>query len=667
MMDFENILSIASQNQGLSSVQNKRYSLQTGPAKKDPKAKRVDSSAVQAFLKKQALESKKKELQMRKRKDELLAKRVELKSDRKARAMASRTKDNFKGYNGVPMEEPKKKKRSIEDTVEGSCIRNPYDQADDEDNYEYEQTDSEPEPELQRSGKVASSSSSKPSSKKPDGQPKPAPPPMNFADLLKLAEKKQFEPVELKAKPVKNDERPRTADEIRELELERRVKRLDKGRDSRPERGQDTKPQSSSSSVKKNIFEKEQRNGRQQKISPEKPTTSSGSGKKQKLVSSNDRSQGSSKPSLSSRDRDRDRQKTSHSDRDRPKTSLSSSAGALKSKLLNKGATSQVPEKQLAPRLSSGQKSSSTSDFNSKRVNSLSQGNSGAISLTKPPSMSLMGQKSQQGSSGHPRPSQGILSKVGSTGGGHKPGKGESLRPGSNSMVKSNNGGPMRSSSKPVSQTQMRPSAVPQARSVGSSLQGRSGGGGIRPHGSGTSRPSNSGIPPRQPAGNVVSGHGRPKCTVVSETISSKNLGRPRPGVPPQPGMPQRPGIASRQGIPPRPMMRPPVTNLPPITSAYKRKYEDEEDYDSEMDDFIDDEGDEQSEISKHIREIFGYDRSKYKEESDYALKFMESSWRDQQKEEARSLRMAVQEDLEEEKKEKEEIQLKSEKKKKLK
>lgn len=54
-----------------------------------------------------------------------------------------------------------------------------------------------------------------------------------------------------------------------------------------------------------------------------------------------------------------------------------------------------------------------------------------------------------------------------------------------------------------------------------------------------------------------------------------------------------------------------PGTMLPPITSAYKRKYEDEDEYDSEMDDFIDDGGDEQEEISKHIKEIFGYDRSR--------------------------------------------------------
>lgn len=50
---------------------------------------------------------------------------------------------------------------------------------------------------------------------------------------------------------------------------------------------------------------------------------------------------------------------------------------------------------------------------------------------------------------------------------------------------------------------------------------------------------------------------------------------------------------------------------LPAITSSYKRKFEEEEDYDSEMDDFIDDEEDDQDEISKHIREIFGYDRTR--------------------------------------------------------
>lgn len=36
-----------------------------------------------------------------------------------------------------------------------------------------------------------------------------------------------------------------------------------------------------------------------------------------------------------------------------------------------------------------------------------------------------------------------------------------------------------------------------------------------------------------------------------------------------------------------------------------------ESEYDSEMDDFIDD-GDENIDYSTHIKEIFGYDKSKY-------------------------------------------------------
>ena len=40
--------------------QKKRYSLQTGPPKKDPKVKGVNSTAVQAFLKKKQIDDRKK-------------------------------------------------------------------------------------------------------------------------------------------------------------------------------------------------------------------------------------------------------------------------------------------------------------------------------------------------------------------------------------------------------------------------------------------------------------------------------------------------------------------------------------------------------------------------------------------------------------------------------
>lgn len=44
----------------LSLFQQKRYSLQAGPPKKDPRSKGVNPAAVQALLKKQNIETKKK-------------------------------------------------------------------------------------------------------------------------------------------------------------------------------------------------------------------------------------------------------------------------------------------------------------------------------------------------------------------------------------------------------------------------------------------------------------------------------------------------------------------------------------------------------------------------------------------------------------------------------
>uniref|UniRef100_A0A3Q3X6E0 Protein SPT2 homolog n=1 Tax=Mola mola TaxID=94237 RepID=A0A3Q3X6E0_MOLML len=632
-MDFDNILDIASQNQGVSSVK-RRYSLQVGPPKKDPKSKGVNPAAVQALLKKQSQDSKKKDVHTSqkidvsfiKQKKELLAKRVELKSDRKARAMASRTKDNFRGYNGIPIVEvPKKRRTKLEMQEEYSndeqrFRNNSIDPEDDEDNYEYEQSDSEPEqvPEPLRPGKnsACGSNSGKPSSKKPSGPPKPAQSHMNFADLLKLAEKKQFEPVELKPKVVKKEERLRTADEIRELELERKAKRQGKDRELNPERERDQRSQSSSGLTRKGTLEREQKNCRPLKNSLEKPSGPSGAGKKPHQVMNIDKGYPSSKSTIV----DRDRPKKSHSDKEKSKTSMSTSSGVINSKVPLKATSSQISGKQGGPVPSSSHKSSTSSDLGYRKESSLLQGKASGISGTRPSAST--GLKSQRTSS-----------QQGSTVGSHKSGKGEPLRSGSNSTIKSSGNAAMRLSSgglpKAGSLLQARPGATLQAKAV-------------------PGRPGSGGPVPGRSTGSLGSGPGRPKCTVVSETISSKNVGGNRTGIPLRPGMPQRPGMA------PRPMMnRPPGLLLPPITSAYKRKYEDEE-YDSEMDDFIDDSGDEQEEVSKHIKEIFGYDRTRYKEESDYALKFMESSWRDMQKEEARSLKLAVQEDLDEEKKEEE-------------
>lgn len=507
---------------------------------------------------------------MKKQKEQLLAKRVELKSDRKARAMASRTKDNFRGYNGIPVVDAPKKRRTKMEMEEERAMNDrrfsndSIDPEDDEDNYEYEQTDSEPdqEPEPLRPGKTTgfagsgSSNGGKPSSKKPSGPHKPTSATMNFADLLKLAEKKQFEPVEVKPKTVRKEERLRTADEIRELEMERRAKRQGRDRDLNVERERDHKSQLSSTSTKKGTLDRAQKNHRPQKNPSEKPSLPSGSGKKPHQATNVNKSHSSSKSSVG--------------ERDRSKSNLSSSSGAINSKFPSKATSSQISAKQGVPIPSCSHKSSTSSDLHFKKESSsLRQGRAPGVSGTRPPAVT--GQKIQHGSSQQTRPSYGSPLKQGPTAGGQKSGKGETLRPGINSAIKSSGNSGMRPSpggpSKAGSQLQARPGAtpqakavgVPQARSGGRGMQSHPGGTGSRPPGIGPGRPGGGGPVPSRSVGSIGLGPGRPKCTVVSETISSKNVGGPRRGVPPRPGISQRPGIPPRPGMDHRPLMnRPP-------------------------------------------------------------------------------------------------------------
>ncbi|KAK2867493.1 hypothetical protein QQF64_023196 [Cirrhinus molitorella] len=612
-MDFDSVLSIASQNQGLSSIP-KRYSLKTAPPKKDVKIKGVNSAAVQAFLKKQASEQKKKVLKCKKEKEELLAKRVELKSDRRARAMASRTKDNFRGYNGIPVIDQPKKRRSRGERSDEQQTSNMYDE-DDGDNYEYEGTDSESEEQsmpVKPQSRPESSNRVESKPKKPSVPAKPPSSSMNFADLLKLAQKKQFEPVEMKV-VKKTEERLRTAEEIRELEMERRVKNQDRGREAKPDKNsvhKDSRSQSSSSSQKMNV----DRDGKIGKLSkpPGEKYQSSSTSKKPKLQASSERTPSSAKL---------------HRDRN------SGSSGALNGKAAMKN-SAPIQSKQAPSRPTQGQRATSSSDLTPKmgstsipqRKTSISGSRAGVAPGAARPS------QGPHKNSGQVRPSN-------SERGGppQKPAKpGPLSRPGSNGLVRPSSGDPLK---------QPRPGGSLQSQRVPGSSKASING------------PSRMGGVSGRPVNGMGSGPGRPQCTVVSETISSKNFAQ-RPGM-----VPKRPGPQGTQGprtvIGPtghRVIIRPPGPSLPPITSSYKRKYEDEEEYDSEMDDFIDDEGEEQDEISKHIREIFGYDKNKYKDESDYALKFMESSWKDQQKEEARSLRLGIKEDEEDMRMEEEEM-----------
>ncbi|CAG2206780.1 SPT2 [Mytilus edulis] len=96
-----------------------------------------------------------------------------------------------------------------------------------------------------------------------------------------------------------------------------------------------------------------------------------------------------------------------------------------------------------------------------------------------------------------------------------------------------------------------------------------------------------------------------------------------------------------------------------PAKRKHPDEYSDSEDeFDGDLDGFVVDylsSGEEEEmdgydndyeDYSKHIRNIFGYDRRKFKYESDYDIANMESNFKDVMKEEARSARLGMQDGI---------------------
>ncbi|NXO03011.1 SPT2 protein, partial [Rhinopomastus cyanomelas] len=685
----------------------KRYSLAVGPPKKVPKVKGVESAAVQAFLRRQEEEKRKKALEERRKKERLLAKRVELKHDRKARAMASRTKDNFYGYNGIPVEEKPKKRRTC-----GNVAQAPEAATEDEiEQRDYSHTESEHEQEEyeEKPSKVAV---------KPKAPPKPAPAPLNFEELLRLAEKKQYEPVEIKA-VKKVEERPRTAEELREREyLGRKNRKAEMYKKS-----EEIKDTGIARSSKKVTSQKEPVNAKLIKSSVDKHSVPKGN-----LASSVSGTEKKSKaPALTEKYvHSSSSSRIGHMGKSSQNGSLKSSTGSSVNKLPvngigKSGVGSHVPPSK--PAANGAQRLLSAKESSLKKSAHTKPGNAAALQHGINSNAKRSGSSLGKGGPGHPGGSSSAGPGQISSSSGVGPGRpGSSSSPGPGRLGSSSAAGPRRtgSSSSPGpgrlgSDLGVGPGRPSGSSSTGPGRPGTSLGTGPGRPGVGTNaglgRPGSSmGMGPGRPGAGPSTGPGRqgstlgtgpgrpgigpstgakrpgstlgtgpgrpgirsstgpgqpgsglgasvkPKCTVVSETISSKNLvTRPSNG--------QINGTRPFQGH--RPVLHPQGLGRPPI--SYKRQIDDDDDdeeYDSEMDDFIEDEGEPQEEISKHIREIFGYDRKRYKDESDYALRYMESSWREQQKEEARSLRLGVQEDLEELRREEEELKRKRQSKK---
>ncbi|XP_040589201.1 protein SPT2 homolog [Mesocricetus auratus] len=682
-MDFREILLIASKGQGVNHVP-KRYSLAVGPPKKDPKVKGVQSAAVQAFLRRKEEELRQKALEEKRRKEELVRKRIELKHDKKARAMAKRTKDNFHGYDGIPIEEKSKKRQTVESHLNQGTHQDF--EVEEEDFLDYGQAELEQEYEEEQEPPKAES--------KPKAPLKSAPPPMNFSDLLRLAEKKQFEPVEIKV-VKKAEERPMTAEELREREfLERKRRKMKHEADAKlpppvskrapPPHKDSVGTKLSKASGDRQLFskglplphaEKKLRpstaNEKQVALSSSKSVlgdrtkAGSGSSSQPSLREGHNRpvfnGTGKSHPSTcspstpktsvsgtqkSSSEHKAKKTPPSHPSHSKPGPTVLSHNKAKSPGVRPPASNSGPAPGRPSPGPAPGRPSPGSGAVPRRQNGSSSSGPEQAASgVRKLISNSHPSVRTVNGTNGPGRPAN-------STPGPGRPinGPSGSGRPTSSSGVPGRPGNSPRDIRRPVSSLGSPGQSV---SGPGKSTSGPVAAG--RTAGSGPGRPTSS-LGPERTVGNPGLPT-KPKCTVVSETISSKNIISRSSNGQINGTKPFLSGYRSAQG-----------PQRLPFPTGYKRprEYEDDDDddeYDSEMDDFIEDEGEPQEEISKHIREIFGYDRKKYKDESDYALRYMESSWKEQQKEEAKSLRLGMQEDLEEMRREEEEMKRRKAKK----
>jgi len=439
--------------------------------------------------------------------------------------MASRTKDNFHGYNGIPVEEKPKKRRTCENVAQAQEAE--YATEDETEQLEYSQTESEHEQEEyeEKPSKAAV---------KPKAPPKSAPAPLNFAELLRLAEKKQYEPVEIKA-VKKVEERPRTAEELREREyLERKNKRVEMHKKSEKE----IKNAGISSSSKKVTSRKECVNAKLNKSSVDRHSTPKGS-----LSSSMSGTDKKSKaPALTEKhSRSSSSSRFDQVEKNSQNSSLKSSTGSNHSKLPvngigKSGSSSHVPPSK--PVANGVKRLPSAKESSLKKFAHTKSGNAAALQHGINSNAKRSGSSLGKGGPGHP-------------GGGSSAGPG---RPSSSSDV-----GPGRPGSglspgpgRPSSSSAAGPGRPGSSSSPGPGrLGGGSGMGPGRPAGSsstGPGRPGNSlGTGPGRPGSSTNAGPGRPG--------SSLGTGPGRPGVSPSTG-PGRPGSSLGTG-PGRPGVRP--------------------------------------------------------------------------------------------------------------
>ncbi|KAL1484167.1 hypothetical protein MTO96_032740 [Rhipicephalus appendiculatus] len=258
-MNFGKLLNVAEKNRSASAAEKsvKRYSTEVAPAKKAPRSN-VQSAAIRAFLQRKEEEERRRQIEEQKKKEKLLELRAQnSKSNKRAKVMASRTKDNnFGRIRLTEDEEEARRKREEElrrkmltDKVERMKARIKLQQEEEALPHKRKrkrrnsqgEVISEPEkqepperkPRKRKYELYTGDQSDEEKKKKPPPlKPAPRPPPVvDYHTLLQLANAKQHEPVVIeRLAPTRTEEsRPLTKQEkerLLEEELHRKGVRL---------------------------------------------------------------------------------------------------------------------------------------------------------------------------------------------------------------------------------------------------------------------------------------------------------------------------------------------------------------------------------------------------------------------------------------------------------
>ncbi|XP_013775976.1 protein SPT2 homolog [Limulus polyphemus] len=263
-MDFSYLMEIAQKNEEIAkeSSQVKRYSTEIRPLKKQPKSL-VQSTAVKKWLQRKEVEEQQKLVEAQKKKEHLLSLRAQnSKNNKKAKIMASRTKDN--DFSRIKLTEDEveakvKRERELQqqmltDKVERMKLRISLEERDNQAPRKRKRKSKNPElddiedpsslpldiddngkkskksclkerrPEIEykfNGGSEPVPAGAKPlrksevSTNKPKPRPFPAPA-INFHDLLKIASQKQHEPIQILHPITKKEDRPMTRAEKEE-------------------------------------------------------------------------------------------------------------------------------------------------------------------------------------------------------------------------------------------------------------------------------------------------------------------------------------------------------------------------------------------------------------------------------------------------------------------